>query len=67
MEDAGWRDLLMLPQRWAIPAMPVTGGDLVALGMNPGPEIGATLRTLEDWWVASGFTPDKQDLLKRLT
>ena len=43
------------------------GGDLRAAGMNPGPDIGVTLRRLEDWWVASGFTPGKQDLLKRLT
>jgi hypothetical protein len=34
--------------------------------MNPGPEIGATLRRLEDWWVASGFASGKQELLKRL-
>ena len=50
-----------------IPVLPVSGGDLLAAGMNPGPEIGVTLSRLEDWWVASGFTPGKQDLLKRLT
>ena len=35
--------------------------------MNPGPEIGETLTQLEDWWVASGFKPGKDELLKRLT
>jgi poly(A) polymerase len=67
MDDAAWQSLLSLPQRWNIPVLPVSGGDLLAAGMNPGPEIGVTLRKLEDWWVASGFTPGKQDLLKRLT
>ncbi len=67
MTDAAWRSLLELPARWEIPVLPVSGGDLLAAGMNPGPEIGVTLRRLEDWWVASGFTPGKQDLLKRLT
>jgi poly(A) polymerase len=67
MDDPRWQGLLDLPRRWDIPVLPVSGGDLLALGMNPGPEIGVTLRRLEDWWVASGFTPDKQDLLKRLT
>ena len=67
MDDAAWQSLLSLPQRWNIPVLPVSGGDLLAAGMNPGPEIGVTLRRLEDWWVASGFTPGKQDLLKRLT
>ena len=61
------KSLLGLPERWQIPVLPVSGGDLLAAGMNPGPEIGVTLRRLEDWWVASGFTPGKQDLLKRLT
>lgn len=67
MDDAAWQNLLDLPERWDIPVLPVSGGDLLAAGMNPGPEIGVTLRRLEDWWVASGFTPGKQDLLKRLT
>jgi poly(A) polymerase len=67
LDDAAWQSLLELPDHWQIPVMPVSGSDLLAAGMNPGPEIGVTLRRLEDWWVASGFTPDKQDLLKRLT
>jgi poly(A) polymerase len=66
-DDPSWQSLLDLPQHWDIPSLPVTGSDLLAAGMNPGPEIGVTLRRLEDWWVASGFTPGKQDLLKRLT
>jgi poly(A) polymerase len=67
MEDSRWRALLSLPQRWHIPVLPVSGGDLLAAGMKPGPEIGATLKALEDWWVASGFTPGKLELLNRLT
>ena len=35
--------------------------------MSPGPEIGVKLKTLEDWWVASDFTPTRDELLKRLT
>jgi poly(A) polymerase len=66
MEDAGWRKLLRLPDRWPIPAMPVSGRDLIAAGLNPGPEIGVALRQLEDWWVASGFEPGKDELLKRV-
>ena len=67
LDDPDWQSLLALPERWPVPVLPVTGADLLAAGMNPGPDIGVTLRRLEDWWVASGFTPDKQDLLKRLT
>jgi tRNA nucleotidyltransferase/poly(A) polymerase len=66
LDDRDWQHLLALPERWAIPVLPVSGGDLLAAGMNPGPEIGTTLRRLEDWWVASGFASGKQELLKRL-
>ena len=65
-DDAAWAELLALPERWEIPSLPVSGRDLLARGMNPGPDIGVTLKALEDWWVASGFTPGKQDLLNRL-
>ena len=67
MEDAGWQALLDLPLRWTIPALPVTGHDLLAAGMKPGPEIGIVLKKLEDWWAASDFEPTRDELLKRLT
>ena len=66
-DDARWQDLLELPDRWPIPSLPVSGRDLLASGMSPGPEIGVMLRRLEDWWVASDFQPSRDELLKRLT
>lgn len=67
MDDPGWKSLLDLPEHWDIPVLPVSGRDLIAAGMTPGPDMGATLRKLEDWWVASDFTPTKQDLLERIS
>ena len=65
--DAEWKTLLELPERWPIPVLPVSGRDLLAAGMSPGPEIGVILGKLEDWWVASDFQPSRDELLKRLT
>jgi poly(A) polymerase len=65
-DDRRWKRLLRLPDRWPIPALPVAGKDLIAAGMAPGPEIGDTLRRLEDWWVASDFKPGKDELLQRI-
>jgi poly(A) polymerase len=65
MDDAAWKRLLKLPDRWNIPDMPVSGRDLVAAGLTPGPQIGETLRQLEDWWVASDFKPDRESLMAR--
>ena len=66
MDDKGWKRMLRLPDRWPIPRLPVSGGDLIELGLTPGPEIGAALKRLEDWWVASDFKPRKDELLKRV-
>ncbi|MFN4142612.1 CCA tRNA nucleotidyltransferase [Aestuariivirga sp.] len=65
-DDGAWQDLLGLPERWEIPKLPVSGRDLLAAGLQPGPGIGETLRRLEDWWVASGFSAGREELLKRV-
>jgi poly(A) polymerase len=48
---------------WHRPVFPVKGADLMALGMQAGPEIGTTLERLEERWVASQFTLPKDELL----
>ena len=66
LDDPSWKRLLRLPDRWPVPSLPVAGRDLIAAGLNPGPEFGLTLRQLEDWWLAADFKPGKDELLKRL-
>jgi poly(A) polymerase len=44
----------------------VTGADLLAKGLTPGPIIGQTLRALEEWWCAQGFIPDKAAILEEV-
>lgn len=63
--DTGWCGLLDLPNQWQVPVLPVTGADLVAAGMAEGPQIGSMLHQLEDWWIASGFTASREELLAR--
>jgi poly(A) polymerase len=45
----------------------VSGADLIAAGMQPGPALGAELARLEDWWVAGGFTATKEELLAKVS
>ena len=40
---------------WTPPALPVSGRDLIASGLEPGPRLGALLATFEDWWVDNDF------------
>ena len=42
---------------------PVAARDLMALGMEPGPQIGETLARIEAQWVDSDFTLDRATLL----
>lgn len=48
---------------WKKPAFPVAGADLIARGVNPGPQMGARLAALEERWIESNFSLDKSTLL----
>ncbi len=62
-DDAGWRALLSLPERWMAPRFPLAGRDLMAAGLAAGPELGRRLAELEARWIASDFTLTKTELL----
>jgi tRNA nucleotidyltransferase/poly(A) polymerase len=49
--------------RFEPPVFPVTGKDLLALGLPAGREIGAILKSLESHWLDNDFTPSKAQLL----
>ena len=42
---------------WEIPVFPLKGGEIVARGVQAGPDVARILCTVEDRWVAEGF-PD---------
>lgn len=56
------REISRLPS----PDMPISGGDVVAQGIGPGPEVGAALARLELLWVESGFSLSRDELLAAL-
>ncbi len=43
---------------WKRPSFPLSGGDLIALGLEPGPVVATTLRAVEQRWVDAGFPDD---------
>lgn len=53
VEDYGWR------------RFPVSGSDLLAMGIEPGPALGVELKRLEALWIDSGFQLDKDALLEK--
>jgi poly(A) polymerase len=46
-----------------VPRFPISGADLLKLGMSPGRPLGLELERLEQLWVGSGFSLSAPDLL----
>jgi tRNA nucleotidyltransferase/poly(A) polymerase len=65
IEAGGLSRLLAFAEKWQKPVFPVKGVDLAALGIPAGPKLGASLKTLEDEWIESGFSLDRDALLER--
>ncbi len=42
---------------WTPPRLPVSGGDLIARGLAPGPAVAKALKALEEAWIAAGYPP----------
>jgi poly(A) polymerase len=64
-DDAAWRKVLALPERWQAPSFPIGGNDIMALGALKGPEIGELLKVLEQDWIGSGFALGRDQLLAK--
>ncbi|MGU3398341.1 CCA tRNA nucleotidyltransferase [Brucellaceae bacterium D45D] len=62
----GFARLLETAQNYDAPVFPVTGGDLLELGVEKGPVLGEELRRLETFWIDSGFSLDRAALLRKL-
>lgn len=55
-----------LPSHWTAPRFPLSGQDVIALGMKPGPALGDVLVAVEDAWIAGDFAEDRDGLLTKL-
>ena len=47
---------------WQEPRLPISGRDLIALGVPPGPEVSRLMLAVEDDWIEAGF-PDREATL----
>lgn len=66
IESAGFTKLLARAEKWVEPKFPLSGKDLMALGVNAGKEMGDQLKKLEELWIESNFNLSKSDLLAKL-
>lgn len=65
-ESLGRMDLVQKLKSWTPPEFPINGSDLVATGMDQGPEMGKVLGKLRNEWETSGFKLTRAELLRRV-
>lgn len=61
-----WDRALALAAQWKNLILPLKGEDVVALGIEPGPDVGLKLAQVEDWWKDNDFLPDRAACLSYL-
>ena len=49
-------------QGWRKPRLPVSGGDLIAMGLKEGPIVAKTMQAIEREWVRAGFSADRKEV-----
>ena len=65
-DGASWRSILRAAVDWTPRRLPITGDDVLALGVPPGPQVGVRLTEIETYWIDSGFNTSRDDLLREL-
>lgn len=48
---------------WVFPKFPVTGHDLMSVGIKPGPDMGTWINYLKDQWAEIGYPANKEELM----
>ncbi len=61
-----WQAALAMARTWTAPELPVSGGDALALGLKPGPRVGALIEAVERWWIDGDFAADRAACLGEL-
>ena len=61
-----WLRLLRTTTQWTNIPFPLRGKDALALGLEPGPQVGMLLRALRQWWEETGYQANRVVLLAKL-
>jgi len=65
-DDARWHAQLALVAAWEPQVLPVSGADVLALGVAQGRLVGEVLAQVEAWWMARDFAPSRDETLTEL-
>lgn len=64
--DDAWQALMTLPARAPVSAFPLSGKDVLGLGVPAGTRVGELLEAVELWWIGQDFAPDQAGCLDHL-
>ncbi len=62
-----WQKNLAVASWFVKPVLPVTGADVLRLGVPTGPHVGKILSEIEAYWLASDFTLEKEELENKIS
>jgi len=65
-DNERWVALIDGALDWQPPRLPVSGGDVLALGFVPGPGVGDLLAEVERWWIDGDFRAGRDETLDHL-
>lgn len=61
-----WLNLLSKIDEQTIPMFPLTGDDVLSLGIPAGRDVGVLLRVVEEWWTTGNFQASREECLQKL-
>lgn len=62
--DAAYKTMASFADQWQIPKFPVTGLDLLQIGIPKGRIVGRILKAAESWWEGQDYQPAKEEILQ---
>tara|TARA_Y100001970_G_scaffold294331_1_gene450738 strand:+ start:43260 stop:44531 length:1272 start_codon:yes stop_codon:yes gene_type:complete len=60
-----WESLLEYAYKWKEPIFPVSGDDVLMLGVKSGKDVGEALEIMKEWWANEDFSYSREELLKK--
>ena len=63
---SNWISLVQMAYTWAPPLCPISGADVLALGIPEGPLVGQMVMEAETWWADTNFKASRRETLDHL-
>ncbi|MCH2037045.1 MAG: hypothetical protein MK137_00435, partial [Rickettsiales bacterium] len=61
--DAAYEEMLSFATQWRVPKFPITGLDLLQIGIPKGRIVGRILKDAEKWWEDQDYQPSKEQIM----